>query len=184
MSQTADVRGCVAQLAWLPAHVRDEVSDAVDRHAGMHDQGKRICSDDADRREILNRIVVDLGHCGNDRDLRQRRQQERMAVRRRPCHCLRGKGTAGTRSVLDDELRTIGVAEALGDDASYSVAAPTRRERNDDPNRLLRPSLCMRRWGKAVGGKDGKQSQQHSACTHECLPANSRSASRGYYHTP
>jgi hypothetical protein len=74
----------------------------------------------------------------------------------RPRDCLGGKHAARSRPVLDDELLAVHLGETLRGDAGDAVAAATRREWNNDLDRLLRP--VERMCGcEEVDGDSGEQ---------------------------
>ena len=101
----------------------------------MHGEHRRRDADLRDRREILHRIVRHLGvEAGIDRVGRDRRDQQRVAVRRGLRDLVGADIAARADLVLDEELLAEQFRELGGEDAPDDVGRPAGRERHHDAN--------------------------------------------------
>ena len=107
----------------------------------------------ADRNEGFGVIVRQLVEPGIDR-VRQRDDQQRIAVRRRLGGDVGSDRSAGTAAIVDLDLLPERIAQMTGDQAADHVVAAARRERNDEPYLPVRVVVC---------GSAGGQCQQHCA---------------------
>ena len=124
----------------LHLHVGDELGDAGDRQLGIHHQDLRIDADHADRLEVLDRVVGRLGDRRKDRHHRRPAPEQRVAIGRRTGHGLSRNGAVAADPILDHELLPERLAQALAGQARNDVDVAAGRERDDDPDRPLRPS--------------------------------------------
>ena len=151
----------------------------------MRHQHDRCRGDEADRREVLARIVARTGvEAGIDRRRAGMRHGDRVAVRRglggdaHPEHARRAA------AVVDDDLLAETGAELVGDDARNRVDAAARRERHDHGDRPRRILVLRRRalqgWrGKAQNdGGDKRSSALHAGLL---LPPDDRRRHPGLF---
>ena len=132
----------------------------------MHHEHEPVDRDRADRREILDRIVIELGHCRRDRHRRRHGPEQRVAISRRPRNRVRGQRTIGADAIFHDEGLAEMFREALRDDARHHIRIAAGGIGDDDPHRPRRPrlrlSLCVRAERGACGEdhRGGKQLAQ------------------------
>jgi len=62
--------------------IGDELGDAPGRNRGADRKNERSGAEDADRSEVLSRIIIDLLHVRHDRDLRSGGEEQRVAIGR------------------------------------------------------------------------------------------------------
>ena len=121
--------------------INSAIECAGDRRMHQHDIAAR--RDQADRREILARVVADVGiERRIDRE-RARRDQKRVAVGLGLRHLARRDGAAGAAAVLDHDGLAEARAHPLGDDARDHVVAAAGRVGHDQRDRV----------GRIVGGR-------------------------------
>jgi len=133
----------------------------------MHEQqGGRRC-DQAERREILARVVAGIAEQAWPGRQRGRiAQQNRIAVGRdamRDLACRDGAAAAGG-AVLDDDLLAERCAELIGDRTCHDVIAAARRLRNDQRDRAARIGLRHRRC--SAKHDQGRNRDDDPACRH------------------
>jgi hypothetical protein len=117
-------------------------------------------ADQADRREILARIVA--GVFIERRADAQRAgvtQHDGVAIGRALRHRLGADGAAGPGPVVDDDLFTQRLAHLVGDHAAHDRGAAARRERNHQRDRPVRIGLCLRRNDKPGQSARGRGKQ-------------------------
>ena len=121
----------------------------------IHHQHLRRNAEQADRREILHRVVAHLGDRRERRDGRRRRPQEGVAVRRRAGDRLGRDAAVAADAVLDDELLAERLAEPAAREPRHDVDVAAGRERHQDLGRPLRPGLGRgrRRGAKPCDGE-------------------------------
>jgi hypothetical protein len=111
--------------------------------------------------EIFERIVVELGlHERIDGQRAVRSGEQRVAVRR----CGRDRSSAETAARAGARFNDDRLAErcrhALGDDPRHEVGVAARRERHDQPDRLVRiggeglARQHRREWRGCEGGQE------------------------------
>ena len=108
----------------------------------------------ADRREILHRVVAELGGGGADREI-VGGDQQRAAVGRRVCRVAGADRAAGAAQILDEELSTEMLLKLLRYQARDHVGRPARRIGADDPDLLARIVLRM-----AAAGNEQRRQQR------------------------
>ena len=139
----------------------------------MDDQNVRIGPHDADRSEILDRIVRRLRHRWNDRDLRRGPHQQGLPVGRRASDRFRRDRTGRAWPILHDEQLAERLAEGLGDQPGNAVGVTAGGKGNDDPHRLLRPNLRPCRLASDNGGDHDERREKHFLRAHDCVPVRS-----------
>ena len=121
----------------------------------MHHQGLADADETGDRDEILGRIVRQLAiEIGIDGEGVLRRQQQRVAIGRRPCDRRRSDLIVGAALVLDHNRLPPFLGQPLRHGTRDHVGRSARRQGYDDGDRLGRIGLGMR------GGRD----EQADAC--------------------
>ena len=102
----ADRRGAEIELARILLRDRDHVGDGPGRKRRMRDQGDRHRGDQADRREILARVVAGIRvEARIDRDGAGVREHQRVAVGLGLGDRAGADRAAAAGAVLDDDLR-------------------------------------------------------------------------------
>ena len=104
----------------------------------MHQHDIAARRDQADRREILARVVADVGIERRVDRKRARRDQKRVAVGRGLGDLARRDGAAGAAAVLDHDGLAEPRAHPLGDDARDHVVAAAGRVGHDQRDRARR----------------------------------------------
>ena len=137
------VRGAEAaraevELARIGARVGDELGQRAGRYRGMRHHDVRHLRHQRDGREVLDRIVVQLGVQRRADRERRRDQHDRVAVRRRARRRLRADVAAGAAAVLGHHRLPERSREAVRDQAAEEIGAAARREGQDEPDRLRR----------------------------------------------
>ena len=142
----------VIQLAGPRPDEIDELLDGLCRDRGVHPEHERVGAQDGNRREVLQRVVAHLLDQGRDQELRRGREEQRVAVGRRPGDELGGDRAACAWAVIDDELLAERRCQPLGNDACLDVDAAAGRVGHDDPDRPLRPRLGLGELGRERSG--------------------------------
>ena len=135
------------ELAVLPLRQRDQFGDRLRRHRGMHQHDIAARRDQSDRREILARVVADVGIERRIDRQRARGDQQRVAVGRGLGDLARRDGAAGAAAVLDHDGLAEARAHPLGDDARDHVVAAAGRvghDQRDRVGRIIRRAGCRR----------------------------------------
>ena len=141
----ADAGGAVVQLARLLLRERHQLLQRVRGHRGMRDQVERRGADQAHRREILERLVGQLGEeMRVDRDLADVGDQQRVAVGRRLHDLGHAIDAARAAHVLHHDRLAQRIGELAADQARHRVGKSAGRVRHDDPDRARRIVLRVR----------------------------------------
>ena len=130
----------VGELAWIGLGVVDHLLEGLHADGRMDGETADQVADPADGREALGRIV---GCLAQDRLHGERgvgREQECVAVGRRPGDRLGADDAARPAPVLDDELLAECLGELVGPGPADEVAGPARRVGQDQLDRPLRPA--------------------------------------------
>ena len=131
------------------------ISSSIDlrRHRRMHQHDQRAGRDQADRREILARVVADIGiERRIDRERAGAAEHERVAVGRGLRDRARRDRAAGAAAVLDHDLLAERLAHLLGDDARHHVVAAAGRVGHDQRDRPV--GIVLRRGRRC--GREGR----------------------------
>ena len=144
--QQADAARAVVQLAGICPRVRDEAREIVRRQRRVHDEKVRRAADHGDRREVADRVVLQLAHGGIGAVRADVADHQRVAVRSGARHRHRGNRAARAGRVLDHERLLHGARKLVADRAADEVEAAARLRRHDDLHRLRR-ILSRRRRG-------------------------------------
>src|SRR5262249_4174701 len=122
--------------------IRDQVLDALERDARMHDQRQEIRDGDLDRHEVLQRVVGDLlVRDRHDHHVAALPAAYGVAVRRDLGEKLQADLAAGPGAVVRSELLTQVLAQLLPDQPGQRVATVPRGSRDDHPYGLDRIAL-------------------------------------------
>jgi len=103
------------------------------RRGAVDDDNGRCTHQVAERREVAQRIVVELAQQRVDQK-RRRDDKERGAIRRRPRHRLGTDRAACSRPVFDDHGRTAGAPGLVRQEPRDDIGGAAGRVRNDDPD--------------------------------------------------
>ena len=157
MDAAADARGRIIQLAGIALGERDQLGDRFRRNGGVHQHDQRAGRDQADRREILARVVADIRiERRIDRVRAGAAEAERVAVGRGLRDLARRDRAARAALVLDHDLLAERLAHLLGDDARHHVVAAAGRIRDDQRDRprriVLRGGARRCEQGEAESG--------------------------------
>src|SRR5665213_2004248 len=105
MNAAAFAGGSVIELAWLLLGERDQYLHIMCGQRRIHQNDEWTGGDQSDRREILARVVADVGV---KRQVNRKRagaaEAERVAVGRGLGDLARAERTAGATMILDDDL--------------------------------------------------------------------------------
>jgi len=131
------------QLALVGLSIGDELFEIVDRQILAHGEQLRLFGDQADRLEILLRVVAEIGiekwrsgvcaHVAGN---------ESIAVGGRACRTQRPKSAAGPADVFDDELLVEMSREYVRHDAARNVRRSTCGEWHNHGYGPRRIVLC------------------------------------------
>ena len=135
----------------------------------MHDEHIGSEGHQADRLEILHRVVGDAPVEARVGDEARARKQQRGAVVCRFRSGFRPDVSVRTSAVLDHEGLAEALGQLLGEDASRGVDAPTGRKRQDHAHRAFgigrlaaRRTLCERgAHGKREGDRRDRACRVH-----------------------
>jgi len=118
----------------------------------MHHQHRGAGGDRADRRELLGRVVAQIGiEARVDADRAGEREQHGVAVGCAARGLARADIAAGAGPVLHQDLLPKRLAHALADQARHDVVAAARRERHhqrDRPRGISVGALRVRGEGR------------------------------------
>ena len=132
MRDAAEPDRGIAQDAGLRLRQRDQLAHVLDRQLRRHRQRVGHDSDQADRREILHRVVGELGIDDGVGDVRGRgRHAERVAVGRGLGDRIGADGAAGAGAVLDHDGLPEPLAELGRDQPPDHVHRRARRQRDN-----------------------------------------------------
>jgi hypothetical protein len=134
-----------APLARLLLQQGDEFLHILRGDRRMHHEDVRDRGQVGDRNEIGQRLVGELRVRGGiDRVRRDGRDAQRVSVRRRLRDEVGADAAAGPGAIVDDDRLPELLRELVGDEPRDDVGRATRRERNDEPDRLRRIVLRCR----------------------------------------
>ena len=151
-----------AGTAGLRLDPLEQLVQILGRYLGAGDEHQRNRGGERDRREVLDRVVVQLGVETGADGVRGRGLEQRVAVRRRLGHVLRAHRGACARAVVHDHgLAPLG-AELVGNHAADHVSRAARWIRHDHAHGLGRVALRERGGDGGEGGGAGKRCQQHA----------------------
>ncbi|MNL00236.1 hypothetical protein D3C87_1206620 [compost metagenome] len=160
----ANARRAVGQpLALLPG-IGQEFGEIAGRHAVVDHQHVGRGGQQRDVREILRRVVRQLGPDGRVDHVVRGRDQQRVAVRVGARHDLGADLPAGAGAVVHHEgLLQLGL-HVTGDAARQQVGHAARRERHDDGDGLGGPVLLREgrrgdRGGDRGGHRGGREAE-------------------------
>ncbi len=126
----------------------DQLGERTGGKARMHHDQVRGRGDDADRVEVLARIVAEVLHeAGRRPDRRAGHHQQRVAVGRGLRDRAGRDRAAGAAAVVDDDLLAEDFAHLVGDAARRGAGAAAGRERNHQGDRPRGIALRGRRPG-------------------------------------
>src|SRR6185436_2916658 len=112
----------------------------------------RSAAEQRNGREVLDRVVRELA----DRlvhGMRDRREQQRVAVRRRPRRNLRADDAARAAAIVHDQLLSDAAREPRADEPRDDVVAATGGKSDDEPDRAVRIGLYRRGASALRAGK-------------------------------
>ena len=158
VGEAAGAAGAVVELAGMGLGVGDELGHRLHRQVLLDDDDLRDRADDADRREVPDRIVADLLDEGCDRDGADAADAEGVAVRRRVGDGLRADDAAGARAVVDDD----GLAQCRLDIArghpADEIGVAAGRVGHDEGDGPARPRVLRVRRAR------GEYERQRQSC--------------------
>ena len=183
MNAAADPGRRVVQLAGLALRERDQFGDRfrLDVRIDQHDQ--RAGGDQADRREILARVVADIGvERRIDRERAGAAEAERVAVGRGFRDLARRDRAARPALVLDHDLLAERLAHLLGDDARHHVVAAAGRIRHHQRDRAR--GIVLRRDTRGHE-RDAESSRNvHRQSAHSLTRASAQNETAGLFREP
>ena len=119
----------------------DELLQVLRRQRRLRDHHVRHRRDQAHRREVLHRVVVDLRVQRRADGERRRDQHDGVAVGRRPRRRLGADVAAGAAAVLGHHRLAEARRQPLGDQPAEDVGAAAGRERQDEADRARGPGV-------------------------------------------
>ena len=149
----------VGELAGLRLGKREQLLDTGHAERRMHRQDERQARERGDRGEILAEVEAEIGAGDRVGDVRQRADEQCVAVRRRARDELRTDARAGARPRFDHDLLAERPAHAVTDQSRGDIGRRSRREADDQPNGPLRIALGF----SLRHGGDGGQRQGQCA---------------------
>ena len=168
----------ISELLRTRLHIGDELLQRLDRQLAVDDQHLRAGADQADRREVLHRVVGRLA------ERRERSKPCRCRPRRSVCpsarraHDIRRRERAhGADAVLDHELLAEHLGEPRAGDAREIVDIAAGGEADQHAHRLLRPVLRK-------GGRRGERRREGGAGRQQRTARDDRCGHDTHYTTP
>ena len=132
MRRRPDPSGAAVELVLVLLGVGDELGRGLHRQVLPHQQDLRHVAHEADRLEVVHRVV---GQLLVEADIGGERagvaDEERVAVGLGPCGTARADRATGARDVLDQHLLAKLLRQALGHDACQAIRRPAGREGHD-----------------------------------------------------
>ena len=138
MRQRADAGRGVIELARILLGVGDEFLERLERRSRIADQHLRHRGDDRDRHQVFFGVVRQLRLQRGVDGVVRRRQQDRVAVRRRLGDGVGGDDTAGARLVFDHDRLAQIFSHLRGHHARDDVDRAAGRERQQQTDRPFR----------------------------------------------
>ena len=145
----------IGVLVGLGLELRHQVPDILHRYVGRRDHQRRRVADQADRREVGDRVVAQLLQRGIHRVRGDVAEHQGMAVGRGTADELARDRTVGACPVVDDHRLAEQRPELLGDGARHRVVAATGRGRHDDRDGLVGVGHGGRSCGSQRRGEGG-----------------------------
>jgi hypothetical protein len=180
MSLRSEAARGVGVLSRIGFDQRDELLEIAHRQRRIHRDKVGRRDRQRHRREILVGIERQLGKQRGVDDVGAKRNQQRVAVGRRPRR-LRGAHVAGRAGdVLNIELLAEMVGELLRGKARENVGRAAGLERDDDAHRAARPRLGARAGGPGRERGRTRQETQTSPALHVHWESLARAAVAGY----
>ena len=138
----------------------DQLADRFCRQLRIDHENERHRSDQADRREILFEVELEIGiYRGRDEELRGQ-HHPRVAVGRRARHDLRAEDARHTGPRIDDDPLAPRPVEPLRHDLRDDIGTRARRAADDEPDRSFR-----------IGWLRGVRRRHHQRCRNDLLTA-------------
>jgi DNA-binding transcriptional LysR family regulator len=169
-------------LARLRLRGGDEVGERLVRRLRRHDEDEGRARDEADRRQVLHRVVRQLRvERRIDREVARLAEDDRVAVGRRLGRLVDAEVAAGAGLVVDDEGPAGLGRDALRHLAGDDVGAAAGRERHEHADRLGGVGL---REGEAAGeggGGPARRGESGSCCLRLGVAARGEGRCRSGY---
>ena len=141
-----------------------KAGNCLRRKRWVHNENTWRITHHGNRRNVADKIEVELFvECRIDR-VGRRSHKERIAVRGGPHDCLGCQVRACSRTVLNNECLPQSLGKTLRDDTRYDIGRPTRTKPDDQAHRPRR--VCLRPCDFVHGRKAGS-----ACCQMEKLPA-------------
>src|SRR5258708_25187793 len=134
MAAAADPAGAVVELAWIGLRVRHEVSHRLHGQVLPDDDRLRDRAYDADRREVLNRVVSDLLGERRDGNSADAADAEDITVRRRIRDGLRAHDATRSGTIVDNDWLAESPLDVTRRKPAQQVGGPAIRVRHDERN--------------------------------------------------
>jgi hypothetical protein len=167
MRRGADPAGRVGDRRGTDLGGRDHIGDRAERRIAGREHEQRHARDLRHRREVRERVVVEV-HQRRCHRVGEHAEQQGVAVRLGMHHGARREAGAGARPVLDHHLLADERRHPLRQDARDRVDGAAGREPDHDAQRPLRE-------GGAREARGGKQAGDPAGAARE-LPARKRPA--------
>ncbi len=152
----AVARRSEVDLAGVGLGVGNELGDRVHRQLRIGDQEIGAGREQCDRREILDRVIADVGvDRGSDREGRGVAEHQRIAVGFGACGRFGADGAARPGTIVDDDALIKTDRQLLGGEACHGVGRPAGGERHDHLDDAARVGLRIGAAGEGGGRCNG-----------------------------
>ena len=143
----------------------DQFLDVLHRQARMHRKHGRRPTEQRDMREVLHRVIGQLGQQRRQHMRGYARNHQVVAIRCAACDQFRTDRATGTGAVLHHELLLELFGQFLRHDAAQGIGTATSAKRRHDADRFGRPVGC------AALGLDCHRATQQSTDKQTARPA-------------
>ena len=150
--QTAGAARCIGYFDRTCANIRNQVAQRLHcwEHGCADPKHQRVTADDADRCEVLHRVIAHRLDVRQHRQLRHRGDKQGVAIGTGPGHCLGRNRTPCAGAILHHELLPGHLCQAFGCNTRDGIGIATSGKGNNHPHRALRPGLCSSRTRDSI----------------------------------
>src|SRR5262249_51172447 len=157
----------IFQLARVRLRIGDQVGNRMDGERLLDDHGLRNHAHDADRAQVLERMILHLLRHGRDRHGTDAADTQRVTVWVGLGDRLRADDAARAGAVVDDHIGAERLLQVAGRDASHEVGISTRSIGYDQADGSFRPvALRVRCAGRSAAGYGGAEKRKKNSGHH------------------